>query len=78
MTLGRKLQKLELKLKAKLPGCRPALLFIQYVGEEALEPTQEQIDQYLKDSGQCHNCISGKCLIYYDGQDFHFQGDRKQ
>ena len=77
MTLGRRLQQLELKLKAKIPGCRPALLFLQYEGEEALKPTQEQMDQYLKESGRCQRCTKGKCLIYYDGQDFHYQGDKK-
>ena len=48
MILGRRLQQLELKLKANLPGCNPVLLFLQYEGEKALKPTQEQIDQYLE------------------------------
>jgi hypothetical protein len=77
MTLERRLQQLELNLKTKVPGCHRVLLILQYEGEEALKPTQEQIDQYLNDSGQCHNCTSGECLIYYDGQDFHYQGDKK-
>lgn len=77
MTLGRRLQQLELKLKTKLPGCNLVLLVPQYGDEEALKPTQELIDQYLKESGQCQRCTRGECIIYYDGQSFHYQGDKK-
>ena len=73
MTLEHRLQQIELKLKAKLPGCNPALLVVQYEGEEALKPAQGQIDQYLKESGRCQSCTKRECIIYYDGQDFHFQ-----
>ena len=77
MILGRRLQQLELKLKANSPGCNPKLLFLQYEGEKALKPTQEQIDQFLRESRHCQRCSKGECILYYDGQDFHYQGDQQ-
>ena len=76
MTLGHRLQKLELIFKVKIAGCHPALLFLRHEGKEALKPTQEQIDQYLQESGQCQKCSTGECPIYYDGQNFHFNGEK--
>ena len=77
MTLKSRLQKLEYKLKTNSPDCNPALLFLQYEGEEALKPTQEQIDQFLRESGQCQSCSGGQCIIYYDGQHLHHQGGQQ-
>jgi hypothetical protein len=77
MTLKGRLQQIELKLKAKTPGCNLALLVLQHEGEEPLRPTQEQLDWYLKESGQCQSCTGGECFISHDGQNFHNLGNKK-
>ena len=77
MTLKGRLQQIELNLKAKSPGYNLILLVLQYEGEEPLRPTQERLDRYLKESGQCQSCSSGQCIIYYDGQHLHHQGGQQ-
>ncbi len=74
MTLGRRLQQLELKIKlnSKQPGCDVTLFIV--VPEEmqsgpfdtdAYRPTDDEVEKYLKhlkDGGQCRNC-KGSCAI---------------
>ena len=74
MTLGRRLQQLELKIKvsSKQPGCYITLFIV--IPEElqhapfdsaSCRPADGEIERYLKelkDSGQCRDC-KGSCAI---------------
>jgi hypothetical protein len=75
MTLERRLQQLELKIKlnSKQPGCDITLFIVvpeemQQSGPfdtDTYRPTDEEIENYLsqlKDSGQCRDC-KGSCAI---------------
>lgn len=70
MTLKSRIQQIEFKLKPINPGCQPALMVLQYEGEEPVSPTQEQVDKYLAETPKCERCTSGKCVLYFDGQVF--------
>jgi hypothetical protein len=72
MALKHRLQRLELNLKTKIPGCNPTLFIVVLEGSRnmpfdtgAYRPADDEIGKYLKhlrDGGQCRNC-KGSCAI---------------
>jgi len=72
MTLKHRLQRLELNLKTKIPGCHPTLFIVVPEGSQnapfdtdVYRPTDDEMEKYLKhlkDGGQCRNC-KGSCAI---------------
>ena len=74
MTLSRRLQQLELKikLKTKQPGCYIELFIVMpeemqkgYFDRDSYRPANGETENYLKhlkDSGQCRGC-KGSCAI---------------
>jgi hypothetical protein len=48
--------------------CNLILLVPHHDGDkETSGPMDEQVDQYLKESGLCQDC-SGTCMLYWDGK----------
>jgi hypothetical protein len=72
MKLEHRLQRLELEIKIKRPGCSPTLFIVVpdtsrtgLFDADAYGPTDGEIEEYLsylKDGGRCGGCL-GSCAI---------------
>ena len=81
MTLGRRLLQLELRIKlnSKQPGCDITLFIVMPEGPHdtpfdyaSYRPNEDEIEKYLKylkDSGQCRDCV-GSCAIDWAAEGF--------